>query len=215
VQRGSGINFPASELTGTLLQHGSPQSPVTISTVSLFTKPRFSRRLMEADALSMKNLYIRTDFSRQKWKARWDRPTEKGRRFDRSLNIEEGNSARLQPASGSMHALTERRFAGFGALPGQPFRTSTFRAIAITFWPSITNQGFPDATFSYTAEPDNPRKRKLPSPKRTRREKLTGEARKFAIERAEPVKLVYKIVEGQRISVKNIFSLDTITHASA
>ena len=52
------IGFSGNHYFGTDLL----KSRLTISTTSLFTHPRFSRRLMESDALSMKNLYISNGF---------------------------------------------------------------------------------------------------------------------------------------------------------
>ena len=67
------------------------KSRLTISTVSLFTRPRFSRRLMEADALSMKNLYISNGFLSAKVDGQVEEATgKKGGDLNVHFNIEEG-----------------------------------------------------------------------------------------------------------------------------
>jgi outer membrane protein assembly factor BamA len=185
------------------------KSRLTISTVSLFTRPRFSRRLMEADALSMKNLYISNGFLSARVEGQ---AAETGGKKSGDLivhfNIEEGKQTLVSSLQvEGMHALTEEKIRGYlGALPGQPFSDINVSSDRDNVLALYYNQGFPEATFTYTAEPDtSPEAQAATAKENARAEKLTGEAAKFAIERAQPVKLVYKIEEGPRISVKRIF----------
>jgi len=210
VQRGSRhqlsrIEFNGNRYFSTDLLKGR----LTISTVSLFTRPRFSRRLMDADALSMKNLYISNGFL----SARVDGQVEetngkKGGDLIVHFNIEEGKQTLVSSLQvEGMHALPEEEIRGvLGSLPGQPFSDINVSSDRDNVLALYYNQGFPEATFTYTSESDtSPEAQAATAKENTREEKLTGEARKYAIERAQPVKLVYKIVEGQRISVKRVF----------
>jgi len=185
------------------------KSRLTISTVSLFTRPHFSRRLMDADALSMKNLYISNGFLSARVEGQ---PGETGGKKGGDLivhfNIEEGKQTLVSSLQvEGMHAMTEAQIREvLGALPGQPFSDLNVSSDRDNVMALYYNQGFPEATFSYTAEPDtSPEAQAAVAKQNAEAEKLTGEARKYAIERAEPVKLVYKIEEGPRISVKRIF----------
>ncbi|HEV8074881.1 MAG TPA: POTRA domain-containing protein [Candidatus Acidoferrum sp.] len=210
VQRGSRHQLSRIEFKGNrYFSTDLLKSRLTISTVSLFTRQRFSRRLMDADALSMKNLYISNGFL----SARVDGQVEetngkKGGELIVHFNIEEGKQTLVSSLQvEGMHALTEEQIRGYlGALPGQPFSDLNVSSDRDNVLALYYNHGFPEATFTYTAEPDNsPEALAATAKENANEEKLTGEARKYAIERAQPVKLVYKIVEGPRISVKRVF----------
>src|SRR5258708_13895546 len=75
-----------------------------------------------------------------------------------------------------MHALTEEQIRGvLGALPGQPFSDINVSSDRDNVLALYYNQGFPDATFSYTAEPDKSQEAQAAAAKEnTREEKLTG-----------------------------------------
>src|SRR5258708_17498554 len=164
---------------------------------------------MEADPLSMKNLYISNGFLSATVEGQVEQANKKkGGDLIVHFNIEEGKQTLVSSLQvEGMHALDEDEIRGvLGGLPGQPFSDINVSSDSDNVLALYYNQGFPEATFSYTAEPDKSQEAQAAVAKEnTKAEKLTGEARKYAIERAEPVKLVYKIVEGQRISVKNIF----------
>jgi outer membrane protein insertion porin family len=185
------------------------KSRLTISTVSLFTRPRFSRRLMDADALSMKNLYISNGFLSAEVDGQvQETDGKKGGDLIVHFKIEEGKQTLVSSLQvQGMHALTETQIREvLGALPGQPFSDFNVSSDRDNVLALYYNQGFPDATFTYTAEPDDSAEAQAAVAKQNElAEKLSGEARKYAIERAEPVKLVYRIEEGRRISVKRIF----------
>lgn len=210
VQRGARHQLSRIEFNGNrYFSTDLLKSRLTISTVSLFTRPHFSRRLMDADALSMKNLYISNGFL----SARVDGQVEEGQGKKGGdlivhFNIEEGKQTLVSSLQlEGMHALPEEEIRGvLGSLPGQPFSDINVSSDRDNVLALYYNQGFPQATFTYTSEPDNSLEAQAATAKENAgEEKLTGEARKYAIARAQPVKLVYKIVEGQRISVKRVF----------
>jgi outer membrane protein assembly complex protein YaeT len=106
-----------------------------------------------------------------------------------------------------VRALPEDEIRGvLGSLPGQPYSDINISSDRDNVLALYYNQGFPNAAFTFTAEADSSAESQAATDKANAKEgKLTGEARKYAIERAQPVKLVYKIVEGPRVSVKNVF----------
>jgi len=210
VQRGSRhqlsrIEFKGNRYFSTDLLKGR----LTISTVSLFTRPRFSRRLMDADALSMKNLYISNGFLSATVDGQVEETNgKKGGDLIVHFNIDEGKQTLVSSLQvEGIHALPEEEIRGvLGSLPGQPFSDINVSSDRDNVLALYYNQGFPAATFTYTSEPDtSPEAQAATAKENARAEKLTGEARKYAIERAQPVKLVFKIVEGQRVSVKRVF----------
>ena len=209
VQRGSRHQLSRIEIKGNrYFSTDLLKSRLTISTVSLFTRPRFSRRLMDADALSMKNLYISNGFL----SARVDAQVEvgngkKGGELIVHFNIEEGKQTLVSSLQvEGMHAVREGEIRGvLGALPGQPYSDINVSSDRDNVLALYYNQGFPDATFTFTAEVDtSPEAQAATAAENVKAEKLTGEAAKYAIGRADPVKLVYKIVEGPRISVRKV-----------
>ena len=183
-------------------------SRLTIVPTTWFTKPRFSRRLLDADALSMKNLYISNGFlsARVEGQAEEINKDKKGGLVARFL-IEEGKQTLVSSLQvQGTHALTEEEIRGvLGSLPGQPFSDINVASDRDNVLALYYNEGFPNATFSYTSEPDNsPETQAVVDKENAAKEKLSGEKRQYAIERAQPVKLVYKIEEGSRVVVKRV-----------
>ncbi|HXH67819.1 MAG TPA: POTRA domain-containing protein [Candidatus Limnocylindrales bacterium] len=210
VQRGSRHQLSRIEFKGNrYFSTDLLKSRLTISTVSLFTRPRFSRRLMDADALSMKNLYISNGFLSAKVEGQVEEGSgKKGADLIVRFNIVEGKQTLVSSLQvEGVRALPEEEIRGvLGSLPGQPFSDINVSSDRDNVLALYYNQGFPNATFAFTTEPDSsPESQAATDKANAKEERLTGEARKYAIERAQPVKLFYKIVEGQRISVKNVF----------
>lgn len=182
---------------------------LAITPTTFFTRPKFSRRLMESDALSMKNLYISNGFLSAKVDTQVDEVSKgKAGGLIVRFNIEEGkqtlvSSLKIEGARAfSDEEIRER----LGSLPGQPYSDDNVASDRDNVLALYYNQGFPYATFTFTAVPDDSPETKAELAKQNAaKEQLSGEKRKYAIQRAEPVKLVYKIEEGQRISVKRIF----------
>ncbi len=184
------------------------RSRLTISTVSLFTRAHFSRRLMEADAISMKNLYVSNGFLSAKVDGQVEE-VNKGKTGDliAHFNIEEGKQTLVSSLEvEGMRALSEEQIRGvLGSLPGQPFSDINVSSDRDNVLALYYNQGFPNANFTYTAEPDNsPETKARIDEENAQKEKTTGEERRYFIERAQPMKLVYKIEEGPRIVVRRV-----------
>jgi outer membrane protein assembly factor BamA len=184
-------------------------SRLTITTTTSFTRPRFSRRLLEADVLSMKNLYISNGFLSAKVEGQVEE-LDKGKKSGllARFMIEEGKQTLVSSLQvQGMHALSEEEIRGvLGSLPGQPFSDINVASDRDNVLALYFNQGFPNATLSYTSEPDNsPEAQAAVAKENAEKEQLTGEKREYAIERAQPVKLVYNIEEGPRTVVKRVF----------
>jgi outer membrane protein assembly factor BamA len=185
------------------------KSRLSISTSSLFTRPRFSRRLMDADALSIKNLYVSNGFLSARVEATAEEKNT-GKRADLlvQFKIEEGKQTLVSDLKlEGVRAVPEDEIRGaIGSFPGQPFSDINVASDRDNVLAIYYNQGFPNATFTYTATlDDSPETKAETARENAAMEKLTGEKRKYAIERAQPVKLVYRVDEGPRILVKNVF----------
>ena len=210
VQRGMRHQLTQIEIHGNrYFSTGLLKSRLTITPTTLFTRPRFSRRLMEADALSMKNLYISNGFLSVKVEATADE-TSKGKTggLIARFNIEEGKQTLVSSLQvEGMHAISEEEIRGvLGSLPGQPFSDINIASDRDNVLALYYNQGFPNATFTYTAVPDDsPETKAAVAQENATKEKLTGDKARYVIERAEPVKLVYKVEEGSQILVKRVF----------
>ena len=188
------------------------RSRLSIAPSSFAVRPRFSRRLLDTDVLSMKSLYAANGFLAANVEGKIQDDFE-GKTGDLVIRfvIQEGKQTLVSSLSvEGMKALTEEEIRGvIGSLPGQPFSdinvaTDRDNILALYF-----NQGFPNAQFSWTAEPDNPHGDEEKSAKENAARKVSGETQagkeEYHIERAEPMRLIYKIEEGSQIRVRRVF----------
>jgi len=175
---------------------------------------RFSRRLVESDALSMSTLYQTNGFL----DARVEQQIEdnyKGKEGDLFIRfvVQEGKQTRVASLSiEGNNAFKEDELLGVVAsTSGQPysdFNVTTDRdnILALYF-----NEGFPEASFSATAErvsssaagqeaAGGNATSSQESEKKGQKEKKS----KTAIEQAEAVRLVYHIQEGPQTRVRRI-----------
>ncbi len=185
-------------------------SRLSIVPSALFVKPRFSRRLLDSDVLSMKNLYAANGFLSASVVG--STPTEqkqKGGLLQVKFEINEGKQTLVSSLElEGMSAISEEELRGvLGSLPGQPYSEISVASDRDNILALYFNQGFPNATFSWTAVPDVPKETEAKGEKGA-----TGEAKGRSdsgngnsIERAEPMKLVYKIQEGSQVIVRRVF----------
>ena len=187
------------------------RSRLSIAPSSFAVRPRFSRRLLDADALSMKSLYAANGFLSANVEGRIqdDYAGKSGDLVIRFV-IQEGKQTLVSSLSvEGMKALTEDEIRGvIGSLPGQPYSdinvaTDRDNILALYF-----NQGFPNAQFSWTAQPDNSPSSEGKPAKENAAKKNSGETQvgkeEYHIERAEPMRLVYKVEEGSQIRVRHV-----------
>src|SRR2546425_940041 len=168
---------------------------------------RFSRRLVDSDAQSMRTLYQANGFL----DAKVEQQTEdnyKGKEGDLFIRfvIQEGKQTRVASLSiEGNRAFKEDELLGvIGSTPGQPYSdfgvtTDRDNILALYF-----NEGFPEASFSATAErvSASPAAQKADAEGSTTSSQENGkkeqneEASKPAIDQAEAVRLLYHIQEG-------------------
>jgi outer membrane protein insertion porin family len=176
---------------------------------------RFSRRLVDSDAQSMRSLYQANGFLDAKVEAQTDDnyKSREGDLFIRFL-VQEGKQTRVASLSiEGNHAIKEEELLGaIASTSGQPysdFNVTTDRdnILAIYF-----NEGFPEASFTSTAEPVSagPAAQKADAEgnaaagqENEKREKKEKDPR-TAIEQADAVRLVYRIQEGPQTRVRRI-----------
>jgi outer membrane protein insertion porin family len=205
-----------------------------VAKAAFATPGRFSRRLMESDAQSMRNLYLANGFLDAKVDAVAD-DNYKGRTGDLAIQfkIDEGKQTRVASLKlEGVHAFKEKELLGdVASTPGQPysdFNVATDRDVILALY---FNDGFPEATFTSTAvrttPTDNPG-----SPKKgggsedsgnvdaagkenaDQKDKKTKERVRLPIEQAEPVQLTYHIDEGPQTTVRRVlYSGQVHTHS--
>ena len=178
------------------------------------TPGRFSRRLVDADAQSMQGLYQANGFLDARVTSRVD-DNYKGKEGDVfiSFAVQEGKQTRVASlAIEGIHAFKEGELLGvIGSTPGQPYSdfdvtTDRDNILALYF-----NEGFPEASFSATAERVAPSATEQdPSPgSHNGSASVSGKKEekesKAAAEQAEAVGLVYHIQEGPQTRVRNVW----------
>jgi outer membrane protein insertion porin family len=187
------------------------RSRLLISPSSLFVRPRFSRRLLDSDVLSMKGLYAANGFLSAKVEGKIldDYENKTGDLVIR-FELQEGKQTLVSNLTiEGVHAISEEEIRSVvGSLPGQPYSDIVVASDRDNILALYFNDGFPNATFSWTAEPDPPPASEAAATKGAAsatetQEDPKGEASSF-IARAEPMKLVYKIVEGSQIRVRQV-----------
>jgi outer membrane protein insertion porin family len=172
------------------------------------SRGRFSGQLVKSDAQSMRLLYEANGFldAKVEGEVKDDYKDRKGDLFIR-FKIEEGAQTRVASLSiEGIHAFKEEELLNVvGSTPGQPyseFNVTTDRdnILALYF-----NEGFPQASFSSTAERVSVGASASPKEPDEKKENKEGdEHTKTLAAQAEPVRLVYRINEGPQTRVRRI-----------
>ena len=180
---------------------------------------RFSRRLVDADAQSMQTLYQANGFLDAKvtQDVEDNYKGKEGYLFI-SFAVREGKQTRVASlAIEGIHAFKEEELLGvIGSTPGQPYSDFGVTADRDNILALYFNEGFPEATFSATAERVSPPRatnatqQETPpsshngsSPPAQKKEEQKKEAKLLA-EQADAVRLVYHIQEGPQTRVRTI-----------
>jgi len=176
---------------------------------------RFSRRLVESDALSMRTLYQANGFLDAKVEQQIE-DNYKGKEGDLFIRfvVQEGKQTRVASLSiEGIHVFKEDELLGVvGSTRGQPYSdfgvtTDRDNILALYF-----NEGFPEARFSATAErvSADPTAQKADaggnatfSQENEKKEQKEKDS-KTSIEQTEAVRLVYHIQEGPQTRVRRI-----------
>jgi outer membrane protein insertion porin family len=175
-------------------------SRLSITPSSLFVKPRYSRRLLDADVLSMKNLYAANGFLSADVVGTPKISQEKGQGLVVQFEITEGQQTLVSSLQiEGAQAIPEKELRGvLGSLPGQPYSEVSISSDRDNILFVYYQRGFPNASFSWSAVPDAANGRgevgKQGSP----------DPEKSPFPRAEPMKLIYKIHEGEQEFVRSV-----------
>src|SRR5216683_4077511 len=179
---------------------------------------RFSRRLVESDAQSMRSLYQANGFLDAQVEQQIE-DNSKGKEGDLLIRfvVQEGKQTRVTSLSiEGNHAFKEDELLGvIASTPGQPysdFNVTTDRdnILALYF-----NEGFPEASFTASAErvsvetaaanKGETQSKTAANQNGQKKEKDDSEKDPvLKIAQAEPVRLVYRITEGPQTRVRRI-----------
>jgi len=205
----TGIEFTGNHYFSTELL----KSRLQIYGAAFGSRGRFSRRLIDSDAESMHGLYDANGFLDAKVVGQV-LDNYKGKKGDVFVRfaIQEGEQTRVASLTiDGVHAFKEEELLGvIGSTSGQPysdFNVTTDRdnILALYF-----NEGFPEASFTSTAERVTPEKGEGAKTEAAGKEKnLEKEEEKekstsTGVAQAPPVKLVYRITEGPQTRVRRI-----------
>src|SRR5271170_4639356 len=185
-------------------------SRLSIISSSTFVKPKFSRRLLDGDVISMKNLYAANGFlSASVVGTTPPSPKDKSGQLLVKFEISEGKQTLVSSLKlEGMNAITEEELRGvLGSLPGQPYSEVSIASDRDNILALYFNQGYPNATFAWTAVPDAPKATEGEEPKNAGEAAKTKADRKAGdteTERAEPMKLIYTIHEGSQVIVRRV-----------
>jgi outer membrane protein insertion porin family len=218
IERGERHKLVGIEITGNhYFSTELLRSRLQVYGAAFESRGRFSRRLIEADAESMHGLYDANGFLNAKVDGQIldNYKGKKGDIYVRFAIQEEEQTRVASLAIEGIHAFKEEELLGVvGSTPGQPysdFNVTTDRdnILALYF-----NEGFPEASFTSTAEPVTPEKseggRAAPNSgaaeneKSPKKEEEKEKSSKPGVVQAAPVRLVYHLTEGPQTRVRRI-----------
>jgi outer membrane protein assembly factor BamA len=213
VERGDRHTLLGIEITGNhYFDTELLRSRLTIFAKGFQTRGRFSRRLMESDRDSIKNLYLSNGFLEATVDAQ-ALDNYKGKEGDLVIRfvIQEGKQTRVASLKiEGVHAFKEEVLLGVVAsTPGQPyseFNVTTDRdnILALYF-----NDGFPEAKFTATAERVKEAEKKAAAENANGMQGANGAKKEAKLKNEETfedgfVSLVYQIEEGPQTRVRRI-----------
>jgi outer membrane protein insertion porin family len=217
IERGARHRLAGIEITGNhYFSTELLRSRLQVYGAALGSRGRFSRRLIDSDADSMHGLYDANGFLDAKVSGEvFD--NYKGKEGDVFVRfaIQEGEQTRVASlAIEGIHAFKEEELLGvIGSTEGQPysdFNVTTDRdnILALYF-----NEGFPEASFTSTAERVIPEKAAgakedakngAAGNEKSQKDEEKEKSAKPEVAQAAPVKLVYRIAEGPQTRVRRI-----------
>ncbi len=209
VKRGERHKLIGIEITGNkYFDEELLRSRLQIFRGAFASRGRFSRRLVESDARSMQLLYQANGFldAKVETEIEDDYKGKKGDLFIR-FKVHEGKQTRVASLSiEGVHAFKEEELLGvIGSSPGQPYSefgvtTDRDNILALYF-----NEGFPEATFTSTAERVATNADSASSVTNGTSLQEAGQKNlKPVFEQADAVRLVYRIQEGPQTRVRRI-----------
>ncbi|HXY23968.1 MAG TPA: POTRA domain-containing protein [Candidatus Acidoferrum sp.] len=217
VERGDKHKLIDIEITGNkYFDRELLESRLQVFKGAIGSRGRFSRRLVDSDAQSMRGLYQANGFLGAKVETEVvdDYQGKEGDLFIRFI-VDEGKQTRVASlAIEGIHAFKEEELlAVVGSTPGQPYSDFSVTTDRDNILALYFNEGFPEATFTATAEKvtqtagaqaERDGSSGSPSPSKDTKQ-AKGKAPKPAIEQAEAVRLVYRIQEGPQTRVRHVW----------
>lgn len=179
------------------------------------SRGRFSRRLIEADADSMRGLYDANGFLDAKVDAQI-LDNYKGKEGDIFVrfSIHEGEQTRVASLTieGNRAFKKDTLLSVIGSTPGQPYSDFNVATDRDNILAMYFNEGYPEASFTSTAERVTPEKAAAGKGEtktgtegsQTSQKKEAENIAKPEAAQAAPVRLVYRIVEGPQTRVRRI-----------
>jgi outer membrane protein assembly factor BamA len=176
------------------------------------SRGRFSRRLIDSDAESMQGLYDSNGFLDAKVDGQV-LDNYKGKEGDVFVRfvVQEGEQTKVASLSiEGVHALKEEELMGvIASAPGQPYSDFNVTIDRDNILALYFNEGFPEASFTSTADRVAPENGEAAKPgtaaneKNQKKEEKEKSAKPGTLQ-AAPVKLVYHITEGPQTRVRRI-----------
>jgi outer membrane protein insertion porin family len=217
IERGDRHRIVGIEITGNhYFRTDLLKSRLQIYGAALGSRGKFSRRLIESDAESMRGLYDTNGFLEAKVDGQV-LDNYKGKNGDIFVRfaIQEGDQTRVASlALEGVHAFKEDEILGvIGSGPGQPYSEFNVATDRDNILARYFNEGYPEASFTATADrvpaekteaEKNEMKSGTGSDEKNPKEVGKQKSSKPEAAQAEPVRLVYHITEGPQIRVRGI-----------
>ena len=213
VERGDRHKLVGIEITGNrYFDSELLRSRLQIFGGALGSRGRFSRRLADFDAQSMRGLYLANGFLDAKVEAQIldNYQGKEGNVYIRFV-VQEGKQTRVASLTiDGNHAFKEEELLGvIGSTPGQPYSDFNVTNDRDNILALYFNQGFPEAHFTATAAQvvqEKPEKTDTTSANGSPKEQALKKEKQSsgAIEQTAPVRLVYRIEEGPQTRVRRI-----------
>src|SRR5580692_658058 len=218
IERGERHKLVGIEITGNhYFSTELLRSRLQIYGAAFESRGRFSRRLIEADAESMHGLYDANGFLNAKVDGQIldDYKGKKGDIYVRYA-IQEGEQTRVASLEiAGIRAFREEELLGVvGSTAGQPYSDFNVTTDRDNILAMYFNEGFPEASFTSTAERVTPEKSEggkgapkngaAENEKNQRQEEEKEGSSKPEVVQAAPVRLVYHITEGPQTRVRRI-----------
>ncbi len=193
-----GVAFVGNQYFSDDLLH----SRLRLVPAALASRGRFSRRLMEDDATSIRELYIANGYSEARVRSELvdDYKGKKGDLLVR-FHIEEGLQTRVAELKLEENKTisSDDLLAVIGSTPGQPYSEFGVSGDRDNILALYYNEGFPEARFAATVE-DAPSGVEKMEPSGA---PLAGSPTTPAVQ-AHRVRLTYHIVEGRQLNVARV-----------
>ena len=175
---------------------------------SFATPGKFSRRLLESDRDSMRNLYLANGFLQATVDAQI-LDNYRGKEGDLLIRfvVQEGKQTRVASLSiEGIHAFKEEELLGvIGSTPGQPYSEFSVATDRDSILALYFNEGFPEARFTSTAELAKPEENAaMPNGNGKKGNKSGAKGEAGSAYAGDLMRVVYRIEEGPQTRVRRI-----------